>query len=97
MPAALAGAWPSAMDRRKAVQIVRPSERDGFLQWLMSQPLTMPIGGSRDKICGGGFLVVEKTSKVIRRLADFDTVQRGREAVGTRETPKRFSSGMDAV
>jgi hypothetical protein len=43
------------------------------------------------------FGVPKKSPKVIHWLADCDSVQRGREAAGTRETPQRFSSGMDAV
>ena len=39
----------------------------------------------------------KKSPKVNREVAYSDVVQRGREAAGTRETPQRFSSGMDAV
>jgi len=67
------------------------------LQSVMSQALTMPLGKCRDKFLPWGFGVPEKSSKVILWLADCDSVQRGREAAGTRETPQRFSSGMDAV
>jgi hypothetical protein len=63
----------------------------------MSQALTMPLGKCRDKFLPWDFGVPEKSSKVIHWLADCDSVQRGREAAGTRETPQRFSSGMDAV
>jgi len=67
------------------------------LQSVMSQALTMPLGKCRDKFLPWDFGVPEKSSKVIHWLADCDSVQRGREAAGTRETPQRFSSGMDAV
>tara|TARA_B100001013_G_scaffold161066_1_gene96222 strand:+ start:305 stop:577 length:273 start_codon:yes stop_codon:yes gene_type:complete len=62
----------------------------------MSQGLTMPADWIRDKFCGG-FRCARKSPKEIHGPADCDSVQRGREAAGTRETPQRFFSGMDAV
>ena len=38
-----------------------------------------------------------KSSKGFLKGADSMFVQRGREAAGTRKTPKRFSGGKDAV
>jgi hypothetical protein len=40
---------------------------------------------------------IVKSSKGFLKGADSMFVQRGREAAGTRKTPKRFSGGKDAV
>jgi hypothetical protein len=43
------------------------------------------------------FDVPKKTPKVIHWLADCDSVKRGQEVAGTRETSQMFSSGVDVA